>query len=118
MTLSEFAIIAGGLILGYLVVSFLMGGKKPGQGPQAARPFEAHKTPSEGAPSPLGWSEVLGVTLTASNLEIQAAYRNQISLYHPDKVATLGHEIRALAERKAKEIDAAYTRAKLERGVE
>lgn len=118
MSLSEFAVIAGGLVLGYLVVAFLMGGKKPRQVPQAAPPFESQKIPSEGTPAPLGWSEVLGVTLTASHLEIQAAYRKQISLYHPDKVATLGHEIRALAERKAQEIDAAYTQAKRERGVE
>lgn len=118
MSLSEFAIIAGGLVLGYLVVAFLMGGKKPGQTPAAARKSETEKAPSAGTAAPQTWGEVLEVLPTASSREIQAAYRKQMSQYHPDKVATLGQELRELAERKSKEIDAAYKRAKLERGFE
>jgi DnaJ-domain-containing protein 1 len=34
-----------------------------------------------------------------------------MSQYHPDKVATLGPEIRALAEQRAKELNAAYAEA-------
>ena len=35
----------------------------------------------------------------------------QISEYHPDKVAKMGDEIRAVAERKSKQINVAYTEA-------
>jgi DnaJ-domain-containing protein 1 len=118
MSLSELAIIAGCLVVGYLVVSFLMGGKKTGQPPKAARNFETEQPPPGRTAAPLSWGEVLDVSPAASGKEIQAAYRKQMSQYHPDKVATLGQEIREVAERKAKEIDAAYTRAKLERGFE
>ena len=37
--------------------------------------------------------------------------------YHPDKVAGLGVELRALAERKSKEISGAYRQAMREHGV-
>ena len=39
------------------------------------------------------------------------AYKRRISEYHPDKVAQMGEEIRALAERRSKEINAAYDEA-------
>jgi len=39
---------------------------------------------------------------------IRAAYRREIRLYHPDRVAHLGPELLALAERKASEINLAY----------
>ena len=39
---------------------------------------------------------------------IDRAYRLQISQHHPDKVATLGEDIRRLAEARTKEINAAY----------
>ena len=96
MSLSEFAIIAGGLVLGYLVVAFLMGGKKPGQTPAAARKSETEKAPSAGTAARQTWGEVLEVLPAASSREIQAAYRKQMSQYHPDKVATLGQELREL----------------------
>lgn len=60
-------------------------------------------TPRE--PSP--W-EVLDVARGASREEIRSAYQAKISQYHPDKVASLGPELQALAERHAKEINAAY----------
>ena len=41
-----------------------------------------------------------------------------MSEYHPDKVASLGKEIRELAERKSKEINAAYRDALFANGVE
>jgi DnaJ-domain-containing protein 1 len=37
--------------------------------------------------------------------------------YHPDKVASLGPELRALAEKKSKEINAAYEFFKKRYGV-
>ena len=44
--------------------------------------------------------------------EISAAFRRAAQMYHPDKVATLGPEFRELAERRMKEINAAYEELK------
>ena len=54
------------------------------------------------------WPKILGVSPVATVGEIKAAYQKLMSQYHPDKVATLGTEIRVVAERKSKEINAAY----------
>ena len=51
---------------------------------------------------------VLGVSEQASQDDIEQAYRRMISDYHPDKVANAADEIKALAERRAREINAAY----------
>ena len=52
--------------------------------------------------------EVLGVAADASQDEIKSAYQRLIRQYHPDRVADMGPEIREVAERRAKEINAAY----------
>ena len=57
------------------------------------------------------WHRVLNINPNASVDEIRAAYESLISQYHPDKVATLGAELRAVAERKSKELTAAYQEA-------
>jgi uncharacterized membrane protein YkvA (DUF1232 family) len=51
---------------------------------------------------------VLGVRRGASRQEITHAYREQMKLYHPDRVADLGDELREVAHRKAVEIQRAY----------
>ena len=51
---------------------------------------------------------VLGVAEDAPMEEIDAAYRRKMSDYHPDKVANAAAEIKALAETRAREINAAY----------
>ena len=53
--------------------------------------------------------EVLGVEPGAPAAEIKAAYQALVRQYHPDRVADLGAELRDLAERKTKQINAAYT---------
>jgi DnaJ-class molecular chaperone len=60
----------------------------------------------------LPWHQVLEVTASASIEEIKAAYRRMIALYHPDRVDGLGVELRTVAERRAKEINEAYTTAR------
>ena len=50
----------------------------------------------------------LGLKEGASPEEIKKAYRTLSMQYHPDKVAHLGDEFRAIAEEKMKEINAAY----------
>lgn len=51
---------------------------------------------------------ILGLSSRPTSEELKKAYRDRIREYHPDKVAHLGLELRQLAERKAKEINAAY----------
>ncbi len=60
-------------------------------------------------PSPY---QVLGVTPASSQQEIRAAYQQLIQSYHPDQVAHLGDELREVAERRTKEINAAYSALK------
>lgn len=52
--------------------------------------------------------EVLGISPGASREEIRAAYKNLVKKYHPDRLASLGEEFHAIAERKMKLINAAY----------
>lgn len=55
---------------------------------------------------------VLGVGPDASEEEILAAYRKMARMYHPDRVEGLGPEFEELAERRMKEINAAYCELK------
>jgi len=52
--------------------------------------------------------EVLGVKPNASPLEIKSSYRNQMKLYHPDRVAHLGEALRELANRRTQDIQRAF----------
>jgi len=54
----------------------------------------------------------LGVLPSASWEEIQAAYKEKIKQYHPDKLSHLGEEFSSLANEKFLEIQAAYNRIK------
>ncbi len=56
-------------------------------------------------PSP--W-QILGISEGASREKIQAAYKEAVKKYHPDKVSHLGPEFRKLANDKFVEIQAAY----------
>jgi DnaJ like chaperone protein len=63
------------------------------------------KTESKKEQSP--W-EILGVTKNASPEEIKTAYRQRSQEYHPDKVQHLGKDLRALADKKFREIQKAF----------
>lgn len=52
--------------------------------------------------------EVLGIAPSTSLGEARAAYFRLIAQYHPDKVAALGPELRALAEERTREINRAW----------
>lgn len=56
--------------------------------------------------------EILGVASDASADEIRAAYQALVRQYHPDRVASMASEFREVAERRTKEINAAYTQLK------
>lgn len=55
---------------------------------------------------------VLGVEPGASSAEIRSAYQSKIREYHPDRIAEMGVELRELAEKRTKEINAAYAQLK------
>lgn len=74
-------------------------------GPRQARPVDDGDEAEDDDPY-----HVLGVTRGAGADEIKDAYRTRMAEYHPDKVAHLGPELRALAEEKTKAIQRAYER--------
>ena len=113
----DIGIIAFGLFAGYWVVSKFFFKTSDGAAKSSqAGPFSAAGSstsgptppPSPKTPTPPAWHEVLRVSPMASVEEIRTAYRELISQYHPDKVDSLGVEIKELAARKASEITVAY----------
>lgn len=75
--------------------------ERPSSGGATAEPA------AEEAPAWDPWA-VLGVAPGASAEEITRAYRAQMKLYHPDRVADLGEELRDVAHRRSVEIQRAY----------
>jgi len=51
---------------------------------------------------------VLGIARDATADEISRAYRTQMKLYHPDRVADLGSELQEVAHRRSIDIQRAY----------
>lgn len=118
MSTSEILVSLFGLFLGYWVISKLFTGKKveadshkkPEQDKNAKNNFDQEKSEDQ------DWYVVLGVSQNTSIDEVQAAYKSLIRQYHPDKVASLGEELRTLAEQKSKAINVAYKQAQELRG--
>lgn len=126
MSFDELVIVIGGLVLGYWLVSFFFGQKpkfarrpEPGKEPPPTGGAQRDTPPPQDPPpepeqqsepprNSAAWYEVLEISPRASATEIRAAYRSQMSKYHPDKVAALGKELKEVAERKTKEIGEAY----------
>ena len=57
------------------------------------------------------WYEILGVSQSSTLDEIKLAYKKKISMYHPDKVSSMGPEFNEIAQLKSKEINSAYDEA-------
>ena len=64
--------------------------------------------PAGSSPGKTDPYEALGISRNAAPDEIKSAYRQLANKYHPDKVSHLGEEFRVMAEKKFKEIQAAY----------
>lgn len=53
---------------------------------------------------------VLGITKDATDEEVKKAYRKMALQYHPDRVETLGEDVKAVAQKKFQEINNAKER--------
>jgi hypothetical protein len=62
------------------------------------------------------WWKILGVSENATAAEIKKAFREQMILTHPDKVAHLSKTLQKAAEREAKKLNQAYAEALNSRG--
>jgi hypothetical protein len=80
--------------------------EKPQQSEQMSADPRLHGT------HPNGWWDVLGVSSLAPLSEIRSSYLARIKECHPDRVAGLSDEIVELAERRTKELNAAFEAAK------
>ena len=60
---------------------------------------------------------VLGITPDATDDEVRRAYKRMALENHPDRVASLGDDIRRAAEKKFKEINEAKERIYRTRGI-
>ncbi len=61
--------------------------------------------------------KVLEISSSATDAEVRAAYRSLALKHHPDRVATLGEDIRKAAEEKFQQINAAKERIYKARGM-
>lgn len=125
MIASEIMAIVGGLIVGYYVITRIInyvsfkpaksnGSNNAGNNAQSNESWEkspGNDTPKSEDSLSTSWFHILEVSENASREQIVAAYKQKISKYHPDKVAQMGFEIRDLAEKKSRQINAAYDKA-------
>jgi DnaJ-domain-containing protein 1 len=118
MTLAEFLVILFGLWGGYWIVSKLLARKETSSEQRNAE--SGHDFGTDGtnkkSESTEAWYDVLRVSSSATVDEIRHSYKALMSQYHPDKAHSLGDELKALAERKTKEITQAYRDAMRIRG--
>ena len=115
LSAGDIGVIVVCLLVGYWVVGAVMLWLKP----KAAEKAEHGEPPPQVRPddAPPPWNEVLGIHADATPQEIRDAYRSQVARYHPDKVASLGEEIRAVAEQMTQRITMAYQEGMRRHGV-
>jgi DnaJ-domain-containing protein 1 len=106
--MTGYIVLAVCFLLGYWIVMRVMSwGDALKGGRDTAQPDGTDSDENEPV-TKSNWFRILDVPENASREQISTAYRLKIAQYHPDKVAQLGPEIRALAEAKSKQINAAY----------
>jgi DnaJ like chaperone protein len=65
-----------------------------------------------------GWAyDVLEITKEATDEEVKRAYRDMAKKHHPDKVSSLGEDVKRAATEKFQKISAAYEEIKKQRGI-
>ncbi|GEM_PF-889496 len=125
MSAQEIIAILLGLFFGYLLISKIFGSvapkSDPGQnandrpqqeaGHEEGVPFQGGATNLGGQEQLRSWHEVLNVPADASLEEIRQAYKILVSKYHPDKVESMGPELKTICEMKSKEINRAFDEA-------
>jgi alkanesulfonate monooxygenase SsuD/methylene tetrahydromethanopterin reductase-like flavin-dependent oxidoreductase (luciferase family) len=125
VSLTEIAVIAAGLILGYWAVSKLFS-DGPAATPSSTEPAGPAGTNSSAggdaaaanAAAQPAWAAILNVSADATSDEIRAAYEALLAKVQPDQLNALGADFRDLAERKSRELTQAYREAMQARGVE
>lgn len=94
-----------GAVIGLLIGHALDAGWFRGDVP---RRWQGHR-PDTRRPDPRDDPyRVFGLTAEASEAELDFAYRRLIARYHPDKAACAPDTVRAQAEQRSREINAAY----------
>ncbi len=89
------------------------GAQLPPKRPGTIPPHSPPPPPQPPARQNFGpWWETLGVKADSPEDVVRKAYIDLLKQYHPDKVASLGPELKELAERKTQEINAAYDRSR------
>ncbi len=78
------------------------------QEPARAKSESPPETVRVTEPEELSAYEILGLSPSASFVEIKAAYRKRVKACHPDLFADMDEQARALAERWTKALNAAY----------
>ncbi|MEX2428175.1 MAG: DnaJ domain-containing protein [Bacteroidales bacterium] len=61
--------------------------------------------------------KILEIDTDVSDDELKKAYRRMAMKYHPDKVAHLGEDFKAVAQEKFRKVKDAYDSIKKERGI-
>jgi len=97
----------------YLLWHFFYRGRKTPVNADGERAYdgskpEGYKTGGSGPAVPKTPYDILEVPRGASQDEIKTAYKKLVGKYHPDKVVHLGEEFKTLAEKRFREIQAAY----------
>jgi hypothetical protein len=87
--------------------------ERPGgsKGADGARETESQRE-TQGTPRDPCWP-ILGVSPQAGLEEITRSYRRALHMYHPDRLVGLAPELIAIAECRTKELNAAFSQAKL-----
>lgn len=63
------------------------------------------------------WYKILEIEASASDDEVKKAYRRMAMKYHPDKVSTMGEDVKRAAHEKFQKLNEAYEKIKKERGM-
>lgn len=63
------------------------------------------------------WYKILEIDTHASDDEVKKAYRRMAMKFHPDKVSTMGEDVKRAAHEKFQKLNEAYEKIKKERGM-